>query len=125
MSEVVHGEDIRIYSGNSGTSPIVAKAKSCTVIERAEAIEKASPSNPIYREYIAGRREWEISLSHLVSSSSPVEGLLQVGTAYTLRLVIGTATKQGTAICTEAQITGTTSNLGTGSIKFKGSGPLS
>lgn len=125
MSQVVHGKNIRIYSGTSGTTPIVAMAKSCTVIEQSEAIEKASPTNAIYKEYIAGRREWEISLSHLISISAPVEGLLKVGTTYTLRLVIGTTTKQGTALCIESRITGTTNNLGTGSIRFKGSGPLS
>lgn len=121
---VVLGKNIKIYSGTSGTTPIIAMAKSCAVNMRCDIIEKASESNQTSREYVPGREDWDISLNHLVSSDAPVEGLLKVGGIYTLRLVIGSTTRQGTAICNEANITGTTSNIGTGSIKFKGSGPL-
>lgn len=118
------GHNIKIYSGTSGTTPIIAMAKSCVVHHKCDLIEKASASNHTSKEFIAGREEWDISLNHLVSSTAPVEGLLKVRNTYTLRLVIGSTTLQGTAICEDATITGTTGNLGTGSIKFKGSGPL-
>lgn len=121
---VVLGKNIKIYAGASGTTPIIAMAKSCVVNKRSDLIETASASNQTSREYVAGREEWDVSLNHLVSSEAPVEGLLKVRGTYTIRLVIGSTTLQGTAICNEANVTATTGNLGTGSIKFKGSGPL-
>lgn len=121
---VVLGKNIKIYAGASGTTPIIAMAKSCVVNKRSDLIETASASNQTSREYVAGREDWDVSLNHLVSSEAPVEGLLKVRGTYTIRLVIGSTTLQGTAICNEANVTATTENLGTGSIKFKGSGPL-
>lgn len=121
---VVLGKNIKIYAGTSGTTPVIAMAKSCVVHRKCDLIEKASATNATSKEFVAGREEWEMSLNHLVSSTAPVDGLLKVRNSYTLRLVIGSTMLQGTAICEDATITGTTGNLGTGSIKFKGSGPL-
>ena len=72
----------------------------------------------------ADREEWEISLGHLVSSSAPFEGLLKVRGTYGISVVIGTTRKTGTAICTQAELSGSVGSLATGSVKFKGSGPL-
>ena len=118
------GKDVQIYAGSSGTSPLIAMAKTCTISKKCGLIEKASATNATSKEFIADREEWEISLGHLVSSSAPFEGLLKVRGKYTLSVVIGTTRKTGTAICTQAEITGSVGSLATGSIKFKGTGPL-
>ena len=118
------GKDVQIYAGSSGTSPLIAMAKTCTISKKCGIIEKASATNATSREFIADREEWEISLGHLVSSSAPFEGLLKVRGTYGISVVIGTTRKTGTAICTQAEITGSVGSLATGSIKFKGTGPL-
>ena len=121
---VVLGKNLQIYAGTTGTSPLIAMAKNCTVSEKCGVIEKASATNQSSKEFIADREEWEISLGHLVSSSAPFEGLLKVRGTYGISVVIGTTRKTGTAICTQAEITGSVGSLATGSIKFKGTGPL-
>ena len=118
------GKDVQIYAGSSGTSPLIAMAKTCTISKKCGLIEKASATNATSKEFIADREEWEISLGHLVSSSAPFEGLLKVRGTYGISVVIGTTRKTGTAICTQAEITGSVDSLATGSIKFKGTGPL-
>ena len=118
------GKDVQIYAGSSGTSPLIAMAKTCTISKKCGLIEKASATNATSKEYIADREEWEISLGHLVSSSAPFEGLLKVRGTYGISVVIGSTRKTGTAICTQAEITGSVGSLATGSIKFKGTGQL-
>ena len=121
---VVLGKNLQIYAGTTGTSPLIAMAKNCTVSEKCGVIEKASATNQSSKEFEPDRSEWEITLGHLVSSGAPFEGLLKVRAKYTLSVVIGTTRKTGTAICTQAEITGSVGSLATGSIKFKGTGPL-
>ena len=118
------GKNVQIYAGSSGTSPLIAMAKTCTISKKCGLIEKASATNATSKEFIADREEWEISLGHLVSSSAPFEGLLKVRGTYGISVVIGSTRKTGTAICTQAEITGSVGSLATGSVKFKGSGPL-
>lgn len=121
---VVLGKNLKIYAGTTGTSPLIAMAKTCTISKKCGLIEKASATNATSKEFIADREEWEISLGHLVSSSAPFEGLLKVRGTYGISVVIGSTRKTGTAICTQAEITGSVGSLATGSVKFKGSGPL-
>ena len=121
---IIHGRNIKIYAGSSGTTPVIAAAKSCTVSLKGDLIEKSSESQQQYREYIPGRMDWEISISHLVTSTAPFDGILKVNQSYTVRVDVNGTTKSGTAICMQADIQGAVVALGTGSVKFKGSGPL-
>ena len=121
---VVLGKDIRIYAGTSGTTPIIAGAKSCTISERCDLIEKASASNQSSKEFVAGRTEWEINISHLVVVGSEYQGLLKVNTTVSLSVVVNNVRKTGTAICQQSDIGGAVGTLATGSVKLKGTGPL-
>ena len=121
---VVLGKNIFIYSGSSGTSPIIAAAKSCSISSKCDLLEKASSTQGTSKEYIAGRDEWDISLDHLVTSGAPFEGLLKVRQTYTISVVIAGVRKYGTAICQQADIQGAVGSLGRGSVRFKGSGVL-
>lgn len=121
---VVLGKNLRIYAGSSGTSPLIAMAKTCTISKKCGIIEKASATNATSKEFVADREEWEISLGHLVSSSAPFDGLLKVRGTYGISVVVGTTRKTGTAICTQAELSGSVGSLATGSVKFKGTGPL-
>ena len=121
---IVHGRNIKIYSGASGSSPLIAAAKSCTISRKADVIEKSSATQQSAKEYIGGRTEWEVAISHLVTSSAPYDGILKVNQTYTLRIDIGGTVKSGTAICVQADIQGAVGSLATGRVKLKGSGPL-
>lgn len=122
--EVVLGKNIFIYAGDSGTTPIIAAAKSCAISSKCELVEKASSTQQTAKEFLPGREEWDVSLDHLITSGAPFDGLLKVRGTYTLSIVIGGVRKTGTAICQQADIRGAVGSLGTGSVKFKGSGPL-
>ena len=121
---VVLGKNIFIYSGSSGTSPIIAAAKSCSISSKCDLLEKASSTQNTSKEYIAGRDEWDISIDHLVTSGAPFEGLLKVRQTYTISVVIAGVRKYGTAICQQADIQGAVGSLGRGSVRVKGSGVL-
>lgn len=121
---VILGRNIFIYAGDSGTTPVIAAAKSCTISEKCDLMEVASASNQTSKQFLAGRTEWEISISHLIVSSNEYQGMLKVGTSLTISVVINGVRKTGTAICNQADIGGAVGNLATGSIHLKGTGPL-
>ena len=121
---VVLGRNIYIYAGTSGTTPIIAGARSCTISSKTDLIEKASATNQTSKEFIAGRTEWEIAISHLVMAGSEFEGMLKNGTIVSISVVINNVRKTGTAICYSDDIGGAVGNIGTGSIRLKGTGPL-
>ena len=128
---VLLGQRLKIYASENGSTaaPVIAMAKSCVVHSKCDLFEKASATNATSKEFEPGREEWDVSLNHLLSASGPADGLLMVRKKYTLSVVVSsgngnTTVLQGLAICEDATITGTTGNLGTGTIKFKGSGPL-
>lgn len=122
------GKNIFIYSGTTGTTALIALAKSCTISKKCEVREKASSTSATAREFVAGRTEWEITITHLVSNGAPFDGLLKVGGSYPLSVVVGTGQsavrKTGTGICVQAVITGVTGNVATGEVKFQGTGDL-
>jgi hypothetical protein len=121
---VVLGKNIFIYSGDSGTTALIAAAKSCTVSKRVDLIEKASSTQADAKEFTTGRYEWEIAMDHLVTTDAPFDGLLKVGTEYTLSVMIGSTRKTGKAICQQADISGPEGSLAKGNVKFKGNGAL-
>jgi predicted secreted protein len=120
------GKNLKIYSGTTGTTPIIAMAKSCTVAMKADVMEKTSATSSRAKEFIAGRTEWEMSLDHLVPSNSnaALDTLLMAGEEYTVSVVLGGARKTGKAICQQAELRGAVGGLATGSVKFKGTGEL-
>lgn len=122
---VVLGKNIFIYAGNTGTTPIIAAAKSCAISGKCDLIEKASSTQQTSKEYLPGRDDYDISLDHLVTTGAPFEGLLKLRGTYTLSLVIGTTRKYCRAICAQADLHGAVGSLATGAIKFKVSGGLS
>ena len=117
---VIHGRDIKIY--NSGGTALIAAAKSCAIHRQCQALPVASATDSDNENYLPGRKGWSIDLSHLITT----DGIsLDEGTYYNIQVLIGSSTTWvGTALCTQCDIQGTQGNLGTGSIKLLGSGPL-
>lgn len=121
---VVLGKNVFIHSGSSGSTAVIAGAKSCTLSRNCDIIEKASSTQSGSKEYVAGRDEWEVSIDHLVMSDAPFAGIIKVKGTYTISVTIEGVRKYGNAICTQADLRGPVGGLAQGSVKFKGTGPL-
>lgn len=118
----MNGNNILIYMNGSA----IAGTKSNDVQTECETIEISSPSIGDWRAFMAGRKSWSVQTSFLVTATSSVRQLLNVGTSYTLvfRDRTNTYSVSGTAILTTCKITATRGNLCTGSFAFQGTGAL-
>ena len=126
---VILGRNVFIYSGASGTTPVIAAAKSCTINIKYDLIEKASSTQGTAKEYTYGRYEWDLTVDHLVVSDNAFQGLSLSGHARLLiSVVIGTGNsavrKKGYVLCPQAGLSAPVSGLATGSVTFKGDGPF-
>lgn len=74
---ILHGRNL-IIKGN-GNAPFIAAAKSCTISVDNDMEEVASATQGSWREFMRGRRGWEISLSHLLSRGKWNARLLDSG----------------------------------------------
>ena len=112
-----------IYSGASGTSPVIAAAKSCSISIKYDLIEKASSSQGVAKEYNYGRYEWDLTVDHLVVSENEFQGLsLAGGQRVLISVVINGVRKKGYVLCPQAGISASVGSLATGSVTFKGDG---
>ena len=121
-----NGNDILIYRGNT----LIAGTRSNEITTNAETIEVSSAINGQWKTFIAGRKDWSVTVNYLVPAVTNVSDLLTVGTSYTIsvRTRSGstvTSRLSGTAILKTCKITATKGNLIQGSFQFAGSGPLS
>ena len=114
-----------IYSGASGTTPVIAAAKSCTINIKYDLIEKASSTQGTAKEYTYGRYEWDLTVDHLVVAGSEFEGLSLAGNQRLLiSVVVNGVRKKGYVLCPQAGLSAPVSGLATGSVTFKGDGPF-
>lgn len=118
MSVVLHGEQIKVYMNGSA----VALSKSCDIEVSCDTEEVASPTSSNWREFLAGRKDWNINVSVLLSSVST----LVTAVGNTVTLTFGTQPDQmtGSAIVQSTKMTATKGTLAQGAWKFKGSGAL-
>lgn len=114
----LNGKDILIYLGSN----VIAGTKSNEITTACDTIEVSSPTTGVWRKYIAGRKDWDVSTSWLLAATSDLASLLNVGQTYTLYIKDSGSNTilQGDAICTQAKITATIGNLLNGSFAFKG-----
>ena len=120
---VILGRNVFIYSDGSGTTPVIAAAKSCTINIKYDLIEKASSTQGTAKEYTYGRYEWDLTVDHLVVSSNEFEGLSLAGGARLLiSVVVNGVRKKGYVLCPQAGLSAPVSGLATGSVTFKGDG---
>ena len=80
----INGNNILIGTMNGSTFTALAAVKSHDANNSADTLEKASATQQDYKEFIPGRKEWNINVNYLVlnDSNSNVEDLLKVGTIY-------------------------------------------
>jgi predicted secreted protein len=123
---IIQGRNLLVVA--DGT--VIAGCKTCDVDAEVDLLEVSSPSTGVWREYIAGRKNWSVSASTLVTSLH--DTMVQVGQKVWLTLVVrddsGTLTTDrlsGWAFVQQAKVTGAWGNLTKGSFVFQGSGELS
>ena len=119
----VNGNTLIIMRGGN----VIAGTKSNEIECGCETIEISSATAGQWRKYIAGRKEWSVSVNYLVPETESVEDdILTVGQTYTLNVYdrLGWLILSGQAICTSCRITATKGNLIQGSFSFKGTGAL-
>ena len=122
---VILGRNVFIYSDGSGTTPVIAAAKSCTINIKYDLIEKASSTQGTAKEYTYGRYEWDLTVDHLVVSANEFQGLELAGHERLLiSVVVNGVRKKGYVLCPQAGLSAPVSGLATGSVTFKGDGPF-
>lgn len=126
------GKDIIVTLSQNGTALASTRIRSHDIHTDADTIEVASATQSAWREYIAGRKGWSLTVSYLVLAAAKVADLLKVGGTFTVTVSAAstgtgdTATSlSGTAILTAVKQTATIGNLAQGSFTFQGSGALS
>ena len=89
--------------------------------------EVVSPTQGNWREFIAGRKEWQLTTNYLLQSTgNEIDKVLNVGVKYPVRFIDNTSLGElrGYAILVSAKISAIKGNLVTGSFQFKGTGAL-
>lgn len=120
------GSDILVII-RDGTTPIAGTyIKSDDINSHAESIEKASSSQREWKEYVAGRKEWKLTLNYLVMAAPNLNDLLMIGKFYNITLQDreGDYTLMGRAMMTDVKQTHTVGSICKGSWSLQGSGPL-
>lgn len=121
------GNDIIVFK--NGTA--IAGTRSDEITVGCETIEIASATSGSWREHIAGRKNWSVTVNYLLPYRFMVhDHLMQVGNTYTLIIKphdddASVYYLTGTAILTQCKITATKMQLIQGTFTFLGSSELS
>lgn len=120
----INGNDIIVLC--NGTA--IAASRSSEINVSCDTIETASPTQGTWREYLANRKSWSVTVSFLILEDATVNirDVMKVGNSYTLivRDRNSTYSLTGSAICTQCKQTYTRGNIANGSFSFKGTGAL-
>ncbi len=116
---MINGKNLIIYEGSPAVA--VAACRSCSIVSKAELVEKSSPASGQARTYSVGRISLEVSISTLVLAMKGY--MLRKGQTYFLTWKDSdnpSDVMSGSAICTSVQIVATRGNLAQGSLQFIG-----
>ena len=117
---------VQIQSGQNWVA--VGAARTDEIQVDGEQIEIASKTSGKWREFLAGRCNWSVQTSYLVTAAANIRDLLKVNT--TVRLRIGGSTMAtgdyltGYAIIKTQKLTAPIGGLANGTIVFLGNGAL-
>ena len=117
---IIHGRNLIVKW--DGTA--IAGARSCELNVQSDTIEVSSPTQGLWRDYIAGRKGWTVTCGQLVTEVE--NNIDMVGERVTLRFGKRDDTDyvEGYAIVTSWKATGNIGSLTQGSFSFQGCGPL-
>lgn len=122
----LHGRNLIVK--RNGTA--IAGAKSCEININCEELETSTPVNDVstdggWKKFIAGAKEWTVTVGKLVTESGWTSDLLSAGQMYNLSMEVdGYGSLSGRALCNQVRITASVGNLTQGSFAFRGSGRL-
>lgn len=124
---MINGNNIFI-SFNQTDAPFAA-TKSDEIQTECDLLEKSSPYQGKWREYVKNRKGWSFTTSWLVGNVTDIHNLLTVGQEVTISVYgrdEGSSTKllTGSAICTQCKVSAQRGNICNGSFAFKGNGEL-
>ena len=127
---MVQGNNIIIgWETSPGVFTPFYASKSSTIQVGSETIEISSPTTGLWRDYIAGRKNWSITTSFLLLALwHATDSLTAVGQTFHIRIYDRTDSSRymdGSAILKTAKVTATRGNLVQGSWEFVGCGELS
>lgn len=94
----------------------------------ADMLEKSSPDQGQWREFLAGRKDWKMTANWIIGVTSQIYWLLEVGEKYQLRCEDRNNANiyvEGYAYVEQCRVTMTRGTLMQGSFVFRGTGPLS
>ena len=121
----INGNNIFVTLGGT----IIAGTRSNEIQTDCDMIEISNPNSGDWRQYMAGRKDWSVQTSFLVTNVTNIRQLLNIGTSYNLvfrdRNSTSGASVTGTAILKTCKISAVRGNLVTGSFAFQGTGALS
>lgn len=122
------GKDITLILSQNGTALASTRIRTNDIQTKADTIERSSATQQTWREYIAGRKEWNLTVGYLVLASTQVKDLLMVGQTFDVTMTatngVSSDSITGQAILEQVKQTGNISNLAQGSFSFRGTGPL-
>lgn len=133
------GHNIMIYAGEGETTPaLIGGTRSNSIEADADLIEKAGAQQHEWKEYVAGRKSWQVSTSFIVLSAgylNDYESILRIGKTFTLEWRKRQSEEQGVNATSPVMVTGKAilktakydapeGSLVQGSFQFVGTGPL-
>jgi predicted secreted protein len=120
------GKDITVILSRNNTALANTRIRSNEIQTSCDMIEKASASQQDWKEYVAGRNSWTLTVNYLVLASAQVADLLYVGQTFDITMKSGNSELlTGSAIITGVKNTATVGNLAQGGFTLQGSGALS
>ena len=78
---IIKGNELILFKGDGTTNEVFSRSTSCTLERSAEMLDITSKSSGEDKEYIAGRKEWSISVDGLVDFAD-VNGYEALDAAY-------------------------------------------
>ena len=119
------GNDILVKKKVGNSYTLIGAARSNEVETGCDEIEVCSSTNGTWRAFMAGRKDWRLTLNYLVLASSQVSDLLEIGSTYQLQIVSRDGSGvYGDAILLTCRQTATRGNISQGSFVFRGTGAL-
>ena len=120
------GKDIIVILSQNSVAVASTCIRSQDIQVQADLIEVASETQQSWREYIAGRKGWSLTVNYLVLAAAQLSDLMLTGQVFdvTVKDVGNTTSLTGTAIMATAKQTATVGNLCQGTFQLQGSGAL-
>lgn len=122
------GRDIIVILSQNGVAVASTAIRSDEINTACPSIERASATQQGWKEVLAGRKSWSMTVNYLVLAAARLRDVLLIGQMFDVTIkdrdITNPTTLTGKALMTGAKQTHTVGNLCQGSFSLEGSGPL-